>query len=99
MKKSSQPSGIIDEYTISYLQSIPEAEAIGLLRKYYSFKAEKLNDILDEIGTQYKTKTIKSLKTCPQCNSNDVISREVQLRSADEGMTMIYICNHCGKSF
>jgi DNA-directed RNA polymerase subunit M/transcription elongation factor TFIIS len=39
------------------------------------------------------------LKTCPQCNSNDVISREVQLRSADEGMTMIYICNHCGKSF
>lgn len=89
----------IDEYTESYLQNIPEAEAIELLNKYYSFKAQKLSDILNEIKTQHATKTIKSSKKCPDCNSNDVIIREAQLRKADEGMTALYICNHCGKSW
>lgn len=34
--------------------------------------------------------------TCKKCNSRDVIARNEQLRSADEGSTTVYKCNSCG---
>lgn len=36
-----------------------------------------------------------SIYTC-KCGSKKIIAREVQLRSADEGSTITYICRDCG---
>lgn len=33
------------------------------------------------------------------CGSNNVITREAQTRSADEGSTVFCVCNKCGRSW
>ena len=33
------------------------------------------------------------------CGSNNVITREAQTRSADEGSTVLCVCNNCGRSW
>ena len=33
------------------------------------------------------------------CGSNNVITREAQTRSADEGSTIFCVCNKCGRSW
>jgi len=90
---------IIDEYAESYLRNIPEPEAIALLKKYYSFDTDRLDDALVEIKTRSAAKAAASFRKCPSCGSDNTIARSVQLRSADEGMTTLCICNSCGKSF
>lgn len=90
---------IIDEYTESYLRNIPESEAIALLKKYYSFDTDRLDDALIEIKARSAARAATSSRKCPGCGSNNTIARSVQLRSADEGMTTLCICNNCGKSF
>ncbi len=39
-----------------------------------------------------------SIYTC-QCGSKSVVTREVQMRSADEGSTIVHICNDCGRRY
>jgi DNA-directed RNA polymerase subunit M/transcription elongation factor TFIIS len=89
-------SDILDDYTLSYLQNIPESEAIALLSKYYSFKSTELSDIIEEIRQPKKTRKL-SAALCPHCKTGSIITREVQSRSTDEGMTTMRICNQCGK--
>jgi DNA-directed RNA polymerase subunit M/transcription elongation factor TFIIS len=88
-------SDIFDEYTLSYLQNIPESDAIELLSKYYSFRSTELNDIIEEI--QKPRTNTRKLPLCPHCKVGYIITREAQTRSTDEGMTTIRVCNHCSK--
>jgi DNA-directed RNA polymerase subunit M/transcription elongation factor TFIIS len=39
-----------------------------------------------------------SIYTC-KCGSNNVITREIQTRSADEGSTIFHICQKCGHTW
>ena len=39
-----------------------------------------------------------SIYTC-KCGSNNVITREIQTRSADEGSTIIHMCQKCGHKY
>ncbi len=39
-----------------------------------------------------------SIYTC-KCGSNNVVTREVQTRSSDEGSTIVYICEKCGNTY
>jgi DNA-directed RNA polymerase subunit M/transcription elongation factor TFIIS len=89
-------SDIFDDYTLSYLQNIPESDAIALLSKYYSFKSTELSDILEEIQTPKQAKELAA-DLCPHCKVGHIITREAQSRSTDEGMTVLRICNHCSK--
>jgi DNA-directed RNA polymerase I subunit RPA12 len=36
---------------------------------------------------------------CPQCHHPQLMFRELQLRSADEGTTVFYTCPECGHRF
>ena len=89
-------SDIFDDYTLSYLQNIPESDAIELLSKYYSFKSTELSDVLKEIQAPKQARKLAT-ELCPHCKMGHIITREVQSRSTDEGMTVLHICNHCGK--
>lgn len=91
-------SDIFDDYTLSYLQNIPESDAIALLSKYYSFKSTDLSDILEEIQKPKQAKNLTA-KLCAHCKIGHIITREVQSRSTDEGMTTLQICNNCGKIY
>jgi DNA-directed RNA polymerase subunit M/transcription elongation factor TFIIS len=42
-------------------------------------------------------KVVEGLYQCSKCKSKKTYSRQVQTRSADEGMTSIIQCMECGK--
>lgn len=48
-------------------------------------------------------KTVKEVKIeegiekCPRCKGSKIISSQEQKRSADEGMTNLFLCSECGK--
>jgi DNA-directed RNA polymerase subunit M/transcription elongation factor TFIIS len=45
-----------------------------------------------------KLQHVSSIYAC-KCGSNNVVTREVQNRSADEGSTVIHICQDCGNRY
>ena len=45
------------------------------------------------------TKRHKSSIYKCMCGSDNVITREAQIRSADEGSTVFCVCNKCGRSW
>jgi DNA-directed RNA polymerase subunit M/transcription elongation factor TFIIS len=48
-----------------------------------------------------KQRSTKSVEKCPKCGSNETFSSEKQIRSADEPMTIFFICMNpsCGKKW
>ncbi|KAI0271736.1 DNA-directed RNA polymerase I kDa polypeptide [Gloeopeniophorella convolvens] len=38
---------------------------------------------------------LKVTETCPECGHTEAYSKEIQMRSADEGSTILYTCVHC----
>lgn len=42
---------------------------------------------------------VTNMFTCPKCKKNKCSYYEVQLRSADEPMTILCVCMHCGHRF
>lgn len=40
-----------------------------------------------------------SIFACKICGSNNVITREIQMRSSDEGSSIIHICLKCGNKW
>ena len=45
-----------------------------------------------------KSSHVSSIYKC-KCGSKMVTLREVQIRSADEGSTIVHICNECGNKW
>jgi DNA-directed RNA polymerase subunit M/transcription elongation factor TFIIS len=81
---------------------------------YTTFAFDRLNKkfpgYLKKIGFTTKDDILKcktswihtssaTIYTCKFCQSNDVIERSEQLRSMDEGETVIKYCRHCNKTF
>ena len=61
---------------------------------FYKEKEEELHDI--NIMT-VKLTVSEGLYQCGRCKSKKTFSRQVQTRSADEGMTSIIQCSECNK--
>lgn len=54
--------------------------------------------IIDSQSQASDKKHISSIYRC-KCGSKMVVLREIQLRSADEGSTIIHICKECGNKW
>ena len=53
--------------------------------------------ITDSKGRE-KIGHVSSIYRC-KCGSNNVVLREVQTRSADEGSTVLHVCKNCGHAW
>lgn len=71
----------MDDYSRRYLASLPADKALQLLEKCKPPSSQK---------------TAAASQPCPKCQSDDTVTREVQLRRADEGSSLVVQCMACG---
>ena len=50
-------------------------------------------------GGDGKRKVVKGMDRCRNCGSYDIIYKQIQTRSSDEGMTLISKCASCSKTW
>ena len=55
-------------------------------------QVEDVEDVQDE-------EHVEGLDKCRKCGSRDIVYKQLQLRSADEGMTLISRCRQCGNTW
>lgn len=78
------------EYLINILQNLGIEVANSS-----SLTTESVCALLEDRKNENRTFHKSSIYTC-KCGSNLVIVRETQMRSADEGSTIIHLCRECG---
>lgn len=49
-----------------------------------------------EVHANVEVKGARINHPCPQCNHPEMMYNTAQLRSADEGQTVFYLCESCG---
>ena len=101
----------MDDYSVKtiqlYIQDQYKPYLVTVLRRYWDDVPDNITEsdairILRDI-MQQKIPSAKVHKSsrykCPKCSSTYVTVREVQLRSADEGSSIMGHCNKCGETF
>ncbi len=63
-----------------------------------SFLRQKLQSSVQAVERHNVTTESTAFEKCPKCGREEVKYANVQLRSADEGSTIIYMCE-CGHSY
>ncbi|KAK5998654.1 DNA-directed RNA polymerase I subunit RPA12 [Cladobotryum mycophilum] len=63
-----------------------------------SFLRQKLQSNVQTVERHNVKTDSKAQEQCPKCGGDEVTYTNVQLRSADEGSTIIYMCQ-CGNSW
>ena len=71
-------------------------ELHAFLQKTCRAEIESLTRVRVVHSDRHKHKLSDGLEVCSKCKSGNFIKTARQTRSADEGMTMIEICNYCG---
>lgn len=75
----------------AYLQELLQELGIQITNQ----TAEEIGKLLDTQRSDSSGVHESSIYTC-KCGSNNVIIRDIQTRSADEGSTVLHICLKCG---
>lgn len=79
-----------------------EPETIAYL-KYYEINPEPWKDIIDRRNATKDTlqnlPTIRREKPCKSCGNNEFFYQQFQDRSADEPMSVYYICKNCNRTY
>lgn len=98
---------MMDEYSLKTIKLLLQTNKMylhSILLKYSTnvpdpeyLTEDNVVKIINGIGnkSQISDKAKLSIYLC-KCGSNDVVAREVQLRSLDEGSSIIFICKSCG---
>lgn len=55
-----------------------------------------VDTVMATIYEKRETKTEPQGPACKKCNTKNVVTRQEQLRSADEGSTTVHKCESCG---
>ena len=66
-------------------EEVPQSATVDTVCAIIAYRS-RANEIVHE----------SSIYTCGRCGSKRVVTREAQLRSADEGSTIVHMCNGCG---
>lgn len=85
------PNKLMDYY--SYFETTQDA-AVSLDKMNDEFK-----DILDAEKQRFNPVIEEGAFTCPNCKSRKVTTRQVQMRSGDEGANTLLTCHNCGKQW
>lgn len=86
---------LLDRYP-SYLEQMLSSKGITIdLRRD---TAESITARIADRSHAEEKRHKSSIYTC-RCGSNSVVTREVQARSADEGSTIVHICEKCGNTY
>lgn len=64
------------------------------LEQYKKNEEERIKSFSDK-----PYNTVKGIVSCPKCRCDEMMTFQVQTRSADEGMTAIYTCTKCNHLF
>jgi DNA-directed RNA polymerase III subunit RPC11 len=78
--------------TCPYLQPLEEAQRVA---KRVVLTRKKADDILG--GDKAWENVDQTDATCPECNNKRAYYMQIQIRSADEPMTIFYRCTACKK--
>ena len=89
---------ILLEHNKKYLSEIllnilPEGTDVNSITR--NATVDTICAVIASQTTDIQDKNIDSIYTC-RCGSKMVVLREVQLRSADEGSTVVHVCEMCG---
>ena len=99
----------MDDYSVQVIRLYMERNKSYLVRVLRRYMDDVPNDITEETAIRLLVATTQRI-TCPaptrtynssiykcyRCRSTNVSIREVQLRSADEGSSVLCHCNGCG---
>lgn len=96
----------MDEYSQKTIQLLLDSDK-DYLKQILSNLSIEVNNLPDSKGIgqllenqkDISSKIHKSSVFACRCGSNHVITRELQLRSSDEGSTIIHICLKCGNKW
>lgn len=83
------------EFAFSELYNELETKVSGWESKTYVHEKEQERQTIDVMTV--KLAVTEGLYQCSRCKSQKTFSRQVQTRSADEGMTSIIQCSECSK--
>lgn len=86
-----------EENTLTLLEQNQSLPLEQIIKKSDAFLTQRKRLFANLTHTlRDRTKISGSIMKCPKCKSNNVETRTVQARSADEPMTDKYYCNNCG---
>ena len=83
------------EFAFSALYQEMEKQCTGWESKTYDKQREEERQLIQVMTV--KLSVTEGLYQCSRCKSQKTFSRQVQTRSADEGMTSIIQCSECNK--
>lgn len=73
-----------------YANDVPEDEKITA-----EYAREVIMSVSKISANPLDKKIQSSIYVCKKCGLNNVVAREVQMRSSDEGSTIILVCRSC----
>jgi DNA-directed RNA polymerase III subunit RPC11 len=81
-----------------YCQTCPYVQAIGeTITKKLPLTRKKVDDVLG--GEAAWENVDQTDATCPSCSNGKAYFMQIQIRSADEPMTIFYRCTKCAKTW
>ena len=92
----------MDDYTLKTVKLLLERnkeylfEILEKLNIEVDNNAENICKLLHNRENDKKIMHKSSIYTCTKCNSKYVTTEEVQVRSSDEGSSIVHFCNACG---
>ena len=84
---------------ITLLRNNPFTPVSDLILSSGTFDTERKREFLESTKALKERKTTASIVKCPKCRSNNVQTRTVQTRGADEASTDKNMCLSCNHKF
>ena len=93
----SSDSGVFQCATCAYHYNLDVTAARMFTKNIPLQKTKKVDDVLG--GAAAWENVDRTMAVCPHCMHNEAFFMQMQIRSADEPMSVFYKCVKCGKQW